>query len=142
MIYDEKLILDTINNTVIRHMNDQPHLFGKPKKQIHINDLRAKPRHREMVITRNLCMYLCNFIFNDVLKAKLHDQQIADFYDKDRCTVIYAKKVIRDLQDSDRQILDMTAYCMDVVMRSIKQYQPSQDEHRWYGYLYPQTTIL
>ena len=119
MTYDSDKIRQVIDSTVLDIINKEPHLLGKPKREVTIEHLTMKTRYRERVIARDLCMYLCEFIFNDVLHANYIDEYIATFYKHDRATVIHAKSVIKDFQDTSKQILDITARCIETILRDI-----------------------
>lgn len=137
MTCEEERIRNIIDSTVINCMNNEPHLLGTPKEEVTIEHLTMKTRHRERVILRHLCMYICDFIFNDVLNANYSDKYIGSFYNKDHSTVIHSKNVIKNFQDTSKQILRMTAYCIETVIREIDNGEISLSVGLPYSMLYP-----
>lgn len=137
MTYDAQGILKTINNTVLNCMNKEPHLLGSSKREVTIEHLTMKTRYRERVISRQLGMYLCEFIFNDILNSDYSDRYIGSFYNRDHATVNHSKTTIKNFQDTSKQILRMTAYCIETIIREIDNGEISLSIGLPYAMLHP-----
>lgn len=142
MKYDERLTLSIIDSAVVDCMNSETHLFGKNKRFVTRDDLFTRTRKKEVVICRQMCQYLADFIFNDILVQHFTLEYIGNIYGRDHATVIHSKKCMNNYKEIDKQILYMIAHCMDVITRRMKGGESSKKAHRWYGYLYPQSSIF
>lgn len=86
---DQEISLDNIKNLVAKHFD------------IPVDKLGAKTRLREVVMARQLSMYLAKTYTNSSLKV------IGDsFGGRDHSTVIHSLKTIQDLMDTDNLFKD------------------------------------
>ena len=119
MTSEEKKIKNIIDKIVVDCVNNEAHLLGKPKSLVTIDQLSDKRRYRERVLSRQICIYLCEFIFNDILRNNLSREYVGALYDKDHATVTHSLKTIKNYQDTSKQILRMTAHCIESVLMEI-----------------------
>ena len=137
MSYDINKIYALIENVVVNKVNSEVFLFGKTKGEVNISKLKNKNRKREYVMCRNLSMYYMFFICKDTLKIPgVTLEWVGSRYGKDHSTVLHAIKTIRNLQETDRNIALIVAYCLNMIMTQIGG-ENVNSAHPWYSYMFP-----
>ena len=142
MKYNHQEVHSIIDEVVLHHMNEQQDLFGNPKEVVTKESMYSKRRKKELVVSRQLNQYISDYIFNKVLDIKLTLLMNGYRFGTDHVTVHHSRKTIKLLYGSDTQILYMVCSIIDAVVRRIKEDEGSQQAHRWYGWLYPQSNIF
>ena len=137
MSYDEGKVFSIIDEVAVQCMNNESQILGKHKREISIEDIRGRTRLREAVVTRQLCHYISTFVFNDILRANFSRGYIGKEYERDHAAIFYSIKTIKDYQFSSKQVLYMTAYCMDEVTRRALSEEIYKDSEMTYSMLYP-----
>ena len=105
----EKINLELVKAVVAQFVNEDPHeiTIDTIKKMvaehydIKVDKLQGKTRKREIVIARQLSMYLAkNFTTNSLKSIG------SNFGGKDHSTVLYSIKAVQDLMDTDQIFRD------------------------------------
>lgn len=109
-----------IDNTVIEVMNNEPYLFGKTKSVVTIELLHGKDRHKEVVVSRQICTYLADFIFNSMLRENVILEKIGKQYGQKHSNIIHSKSTILNYLDTESQIMHIVAACMDSIYEYIR----------------------
>ena len=141
MRYEESEILKIIDNTVVSSMNKEDSLFGNSKRIICKNDIYSKSRKKEIVVSRQMSVYLAYFVLHDYLQKGVSLQYIGNIYGLNHATVIHCRKTIKGYIESEKQILRMVAVCTDAVLRKLKDGDCTQAGHRWYTYMFPKSDL-
>lgn len=139
---DHDKIWNIIDNVVMNNMNDLPHLFGKPKKEVTKEKIYSKLRDKEYVVCRQLAQYLADYIFNDILNEHMTLEMIGYRFSKDHATVIHSIKTIKNYRDQNVQILNLICGCIDIIIRRIKLGEGNKQPHRFWTWLYPKSQLF
>lgn len=113
-------IFDIIDNRVLSVMNAEPYLFDRAKEEVTIERLYSKTRYKEVVVSRQMCAYLADFVFNSMLNSNMRLVSIGERYGQKHCNIIHSKACITNYIDSEPQILHMMAQCIDDISEDIK----------------------
>lgn len=81
--------------------------------KVDINDMKSKVRKREIVVPRQLCMYIMATYSSLTLK------RIGLIFHRDHSTVIYAKELMKDLSDTDKKYKTYINECLSLISEKL-----------------------
>lgn len=99
---DKEVSVDNIKILVAKHFN------------IPVDELQSKTRLRDIVVARQLSMYLAKNYTNSSLKSIG-----ASFGGRDHSTVLHSLKMVRDLMDTDQTFKDKVNYLVKKVQSTL-----------------------
>lgn len=113
-------IFEEIDNTVIKVMNNEPHLFDRTKSNVTLELLCSRDRHKEIVVARQMSVYLADLIFNSILRENVILEEIGKRYGQKHSNIIHSKSTMVNYLDTEPQLMHMMASCIDSLYEYIK----------------------